>query len=94
MCAGSPDQKHIDFATFCEFAEFLCLPSDRINISAYRMHSKLGFLAEVCFNIQQEQQMQAQVNYYGAFKMIHDVILMFTDLPEMEAMLDFGIKSF
>ena len=79
-----PPMHNLDFNSFMEFAEFMALPSDRVHISEYKMHSKMGFLAQVFFNIGGEQLIYADVTYYNAFRFMKDVVLMFTDLPQME----------
>lgn len=52
---SNPPMHVIEFNTFIDFAEVLCLSQDRIVHVDYKFHSKIGFLSQCFFNISGDQ---------------------------------------
>jgi len=94
MEAAAPEPHDIDYAVFEETCEFLCLPSERLQISAYKTSSIISMLSQVYFNRQDAQLIHCEVEYFHAWKFIRAILLFFSDLPTNEIATDFGIKSF
>ena len=94
MEAKTPETHEINWDTFIEFAEHLCLTPDRLQISEYKLHSKLGYLSQIFFNQNMDSIIYADVTYGNALTFIKDIIFMFTDVPASDNLADFGIKAF
>jgi len=94
MEAKTPEPHEINWDTFIEFAEHLCLPADRLQISEFKLHSKLGYLSQIFFNQNNEESLYADVTFGNALTFVKDIIYMFTDIPSSDNLADFGIKSF
>jgi hypothetical protein len=94
MEAKTPEPHEINWDTFIEFAEHLCLPPDRLQISEYKLHSKLGYLSQIFFNQNMDAIIYADVTFGNALTFVKDLIYMFTDVPASDNLADFGIKAF